>query len=307
MFASVYHMGVDALVLSQRADASLYRDDESGYEFPKQYLSLFEPLSVPGSVRIALIHEPQRTASGRTGRGGYVGWAVLDTPPVPVPVPEGTRPLWRVGYSGGLMPLPRPVRLEEDGRMYERWLERFERGTARNQVLNGRSVRRVPLANVLSVLHAAGAAPDELADWQPESAPLFPALPQPELPRERVLVERLVRARGFRTQVLSAYSWRCAVTGWQARPGMAGGLLDAAHLVPVQRGGQDDVRNGVSLTPTVHRLFDAGVIGFQATPEGLILRAGALGVSFQGQGGRLDLQDGLQLHMPGDRRLWPLG
>lgn len=298
---------MDALVLSQRADASLYRDDASGYEFPKQYLSLFAPLSVPGSVLIALIHEPQRTALGRTGRGGYVGWAVLDAPPLPVPVPEGARPLWRIAYSGGLMPLPRTVRLEENGQMYERWLEPFERGTARNQVLNGRSVRQVPLAEVLSVLSAADALPDELADWQREPSGVWPTAPQPQVAnaRERVVVERLVRARGFRTQVLAAYGWRCAVTGWQAAPGLAGSLLDAAHLIPVQRGGQDDVRNGVSLTPTVHRLFDAQAIGLQATPEGLVLRTGGEGVRLEGQGGRLDLQDGLRLHMPGDRRLWP--
>lgn len=49
------------------------------------------------------------------------------------------------------------------------------------------------------------------------------------------------------------------------------------------------------------------MIGLQATPDGLVLRASALGVSFEGQSGYLELKDGLPLHMPGDRRLWPLG
>lgn len=293
-------MPLGALVLSQRADASLYRDDESGYEFPKRYLQQFRALSTPGAQLIALIHEPERLADGtRGGRGGYVGWAILAAPPVSVPVPVRARPLWRVAYLGGIMPLPRTVRLEEGGHIFESW----RRGIAvdkRNQALLGSSVRAVPLAEVLDVLRAADAVPDALVDWSPGATPL------PERrERERVTVERLVRARGFRTQVLAAYGWRCAVTGWQATPGLASGLLDAAHLTAVERGGADDVRNGISLTPTIHRLYDAGVLGFTTTPAGLILRTGADGVRLHGQGGHLELRDGLQLLMPGDRRLWP--
>lgn len=289
-----------ALVLSQRADASLYRDDGSGYEFPKRYLQQFRALSTPGAQLIALIHEPERLGNGsRKGRGGYVGWAILGEPPISVDVPVGADEVWRVTYLGGIMPLPRMVRLEEGGHIFESW----RRGIAiekRDQALLGSSVRAVPLSEVLDVLRAADAVPDALVDWSSGANPL------PERrERERVTVERLVRARGFRTQVLAAYAWRCAVTGWQAKPGLASGLLDAAHLTAVEQDGADDVRNGISLTPTIHRLYDAGVLGFAATPAGLILRTGADGVSLHGQGGHLELRDGLHLLMPGDRRLWP--
>ena len=75
--------------------------------------------------------------------------------------------------------------------------------------------------------------------------------------RQRVVTEvsRLTREAGFRRQVLFAYGNRCAVTRVQLR------LVDAAHILPVGAPGSvDDVRNGVALSPTYHRAFDAGLI-----------------------------------------------
>lgn len=76
-------------------------------------------------------------------------------------------------------------------------------------------------------------------------------------PRQRVVqeVSRLSRLASFRQQVLFAYGNRCAVTRVQLR------LVDAAHILPVgATGSADHVRNGVALSPTYHRAFDAGLI-----------------------------------------------
>ncbi|MBI4441835.1 MAG: HNH endonuclease [Acidobacteria bacterium] len=75
--------------------------------------------------------------------------------------------------------------------------------------------------------------------------------------RQRIIAEvsRLSRAAGFRQQVLFAYGNRCAVTRVQLR------LVDAAHILPVGApGSTDHVRNGIALSPTYHRAFDAGLI-----------------------------------------------
>ncbi len=75
--------------------------------------------------------------------------------------------------------------------------------------------------------------------------------------RQRVVTEvsRLTREAGFRRQVLFAYGNRCAVTRVQLR------LVDAAHILPVGAPESvDHVRNGVALSPTYHRAFDAGLI-----------------------------------------------
>jgi putative restriction endonuclease len=75
--------------------------------------------------------------------------------------------------------------------------------------------------------------------------------------RQRVVTEvsRWSRAAGFKRRVLFAYGNRCAVTRVQLR------LVDAAHILPVGAPGSvDQVRNGIALSPTYHRAFDAGLI-----------------------------------------------
>ncbi len=75
--------------------------------------------------------------------------------------------------------------------------------------------------------------------------------------RRRVVtdVSRWSREAGFKQSVLFAYGNRCAVTRLQLR------LVDAAHIVPVGAPGSvDQVRNGIALSPTYHRAFDAGLI-----------------------------------------------
>jgi putative restriction endonuclease len=68
-------------------------------------------------------------------------------------------------------------------------------------------------------------------------------------------VSRLTRLASFRQQVLFAYGNRCAVTRLQLR------LVDAAHILPVgAQGSADHVTNGIAISPTYHRAFDAGLI-----------------------------------------------
>jgi putative restriction endonuclease len=75
--------------------------------------------------------------------------------------------------------------------------------------------------------------------------------------RQRLVVEvsRWSRLSGFKRRVLFAYGNRCAVTRVQLR------LVDAAHILPVGAPGSvDQVQNGIALSPTYHRAFDAGLI-----------------------------------------------
>ena len=80
------------------------------------------------------------------------------------------------------------------------------------------------------------------------------------LTQERQMVvqetSRWSRSTRFKRQVLNAYENRCAVTRQQLK------LVDAAHILPVKAGTRsiDDVRNGISLSPTYHRAFDNGLI-----------------------------------------------
>ncbi len=62
----------------------------------------------------------------------------------------------------------------------------------------------------------------------------------------------------FRENVLRAYEFRCAATGFRAA--LAGSYFgcEAAHVRWHAYDGPDEVANGLALEPTMHKLFDAG-------------------------------------------------
>lgn len=276
-----------------RASDNAYGDDDGGYGYPERYRRALAPLEA-GERMLALIYEPRRGG----GRMACVAWALLSSPPEPGGKRQGGQREWRVRYDGGLIPLPRPVAQEEGGHVFEtvlRALPPAERGPAQR----GTSMRTLLFEDFSQVLLASGllVAGEALA-----------ATPATHMVRQREAIGRLVRDRGFRLRVLSAYGWRCAVTGWSAPPDLSHTLLDAAHLVPVNKGGSDGVRNGLALTPTVHRLLDTGALSF-AFEDGLwrLQRRETLDhLRLEGAGGRLELAHGQPLILPGDRRLWPV-
>lgn len=71
---------------------------------------------------------------------------------------------------------------------------------------------------------------------------------------------RLIRPRlgqgGFKTLVREAYGKRCAITGHKIVP-----TLQAAHIVPVSKNGENRLDNGLLLRSDVHTMFDQGYLG----------------------------------------------
>jgi len=64
-----------------------------------------------------------------------------------------------------------------------------------------------------------------------------------------------IRERRFAEDVLEAYGYRCAICSMDL------GLLDAAHIDPVDNdGSSDDVTIGIALCPNHHRAYDRGLI-----------------------------------------------
>jgi putative restriction endonuclease len=79
-------------------------------------------------------------------------------------------------------------------------------------------------------------------------------VPGPVFGPDRLVASRLGQ-RPFQALVLDAYHRRCAVTGEKIRP-----VLQAAHIVPVSKGGENRLDNGLLLRSDVHTLFDAGYL-----------------------------------------------
>lgn len=65
----------------------------------------------------------------------------------------------------------------------------------------------------------------------------------------------------FRTRVLLAYEYQCAVCGYEGQVKGSAVALDAAHVRWWASGGPDAVDNGLSLCSLHHKLLDSGVLG----------------------------------------------
>jgi putative restriction endonuclease len=72
---------------------------------------------------------------------------------------------------------------------------------------------------------------------------------------EPVLVRQRLGQGTFRVRIMDLYDRRCAVTGERALP-----VLDSAHILPISRGGQHRLDNGLLLRSDVHTLFDGGYV-----------------------------------------------
>lgn len=83
--------------------------------------------------------------------------------------------------------------------------------------------------------------------------------------QDRPLARRLARVRSdlFRCGVLSAYASRCAISGLRlahSEGETESFEVQAAHIVPVGRGGRDLIQNGLALNRTIHWAFDLGLL-----------------------------------------------
>jgi len=78
--------------------------------------------------------------------------------------------------------------------------------------------------------------------------------PGPVYGDPRLTPQRLGQ-KSFKAVVLQAYGRRCAITGNKIRP-----VLEAAHIIPVSRGGMHSIGNGLLLRSDIHTLFDRGYL-----------------------------------------------
>lgn len=285
---------------------SEYDDSPSSYDFPERYRAFFTPVD-RGLQLFALIYEPR---GERGGRMSYVGVVTISRPPQPTGgrSSNGQR-LWRVDYDTPVRPFETPVPREPFGEPAETWLRALPRGRGRNVATFGRAVRELVDADFQRILEFGNAV---VVDT------VYPTVDEHQAPeslvaeRSRRLVEAIDREAGFRQRVLSAYEFRCSVSGLglgrvsRTKPH---GLLDAAHIRPVARSGPDVVSNGLPLTPTLHRLFDAGLFTVQYDEDRPSVKTSPRLVpsmiEVPDRGFVLGLHDGLPLLMPSDKRLWP--
>lgn len=294
-----------AIVLESTPDSE-YDDGPTSLEFPERYRDVFAPLD-DGAPIFAVIYEPRGDGAGRMA---YVGLATITRPPVSTGgrSRNGQR-LWRVEYDAPARPFDQPVPREVFGEPLERWLGERERGRSRNVATLGLAVRPLADADFQRILELGNAAIIETVYPERDEHQSTDML---VAERIRRLVEAFERQGLFRDHVLSAYEHRCAVSG--LGPGTTPrsrslGLIDAAHIRPVSKHGSDAVSNGLPLTPTLHRLFDAGLFTVAYDADRPRVRVSphltSSMLEMPDRGFVLNLHDGLQLLLPARRDLWP--
>jgi putative restriction endonuclease len=72
--------------------------------------------------------------------------------------------------------------------------------------------------------------------------------------------EVILRNYIFRKAVLETYNNQCAISGLKIESSDEELLVDACHIVPFTHTSDDSIRNGIALSPTLHRAFDNGLI-----------------------------------------------
>jgi HNH endonuclease len=90
-------------------------------------------------------------------------------------------------------------------------------------------------------------------------------VPGPVFGQPRLTPVRVGQA-AFKALVQEAYGRRCAVTGSKILP-----VLQAAHIRPVTKDGENRVNNGLLLRSDVHTLFDRGFLGVHPQKKTLLV------------------------------------
>jgi hypothetical protein len=98
-----------------------------------------------------------------------------------------------------------------------------------------------------------------------------PPPPQGETKRREAVIQQIIRRGENRSFLKTVYSGECQLSGVRLVMPDGSFSIDCAHIRPlgVPHSGADDVGNMLSLSPTMHRLFDRGCV--RIDPETLAI------------------------------------
>ncbi|MBK8769279.1 MAG: HNH endonuclease [Rhizobiales bacterium] len=231
--------------------------DETGikYHFPQSYLS-----RVAKSLNDWIVYYgPVKGLRGRY----YTGIALVKSVE-----PDLEHAGLHYAFLDYYIDFDRPVEYKEGGG-FERRL--VERSGIINQGYKVQAVRMLEDAEFATIVSAGLSTPEA---WPDRNAPdyanhmdAFSESPQPEIidaEFDRPVVELLTRRKWrdikFRQNVRVAYDRTCAFTNLKLINGRGRPEVEAAHIRPVENGGNDWIRNGLALSGTVHWMFDRGML-----------------------------------------------
>jgi putative restriction endonuclease len=111
------------------------------------------------------------------------------------------------------------------------------------------------------------------------------------------------RESRFRLDVVAAYNYTCALTGYRLTTISAGSIVDAAHIHQFAKSGNNDPRNGMALCKNAHWLFDNGLWTLSDDYR-VIVAVGRFAEDSRDQKPLLTYH-GQKIVLPSESALWP--
>lgn len=82
---------------------------------------------------------------------------------------------------------------------------------------------------------------------------------QSTLNEEDFTEEVFVRCGIFKREIPKLYNYACAISGMRIESSSNIQMVDACHIIPFSISHDDTIRNGICLSPNLHRAFDRGL------------------------------------------------
>ncbi len=107
----------------------------------------------------------------------------------------------------------------------------------------------------------------------------------------------------FRIDIVTAYDFTCALTGYRVTTIAGGAIVDAAHIHQFSESKNNDPRNGLALCKNAHWAFDTGL--WSLDDDFHVLIAEPHFAESAPQQTPLTQMAGQRIALPEDKRLWP--
>lgn len=80
------------------------------------------------------------------------------------------------------------------------------------------------------------------------------------LSNDEIEEEIFVRGRMFKREVPKIYNYTCSISRMKLLVETNAQMVDACHIIPFSFSKDDTIKNGICLSPNLHRAFDRGII-----------------------------------------------
>jgi putative restriction endonuclease len=107
----------------------------------------------------------------------------------------------------------------------------------------------------------------------------------------------------FRLDIVAAYNYTCALTGYRVTTIDGASIIDAAHIHQFSESRNNDPKNGIALCKNAHWMFDQGLWSLNDDYRVIVAQS-----SFDEETrDQKSLQDfhGVQITLPSNTKLWP--